>query len=218
MKVKSKSFPFTDREKWVPLNVLKKVIFMGYIIELTVKSFITAFNNAIQTGGPSSPYGTCQWLWQWFCWLLWVTKWEYLLCAGTVLRAHRNISVQLFPCWNSTLCSHLSHCGQPDSALCLELFLASLPAPQSETSLAAVSKLTIFMSFFSPNCAVAKDSPANTGDTGDTRWIPGSRRSPEEGNNNPLQYSLIAWLVKSLPAMQETLVRFLGWGDPLEKG
>ena len=30
--------------------------------------------------------------------------------------------------------------------------------------------------------------------------------------------SLIAQLVKSLPAMQEILVRFLGQEDPLEKG
>ena len=30
--------------------------------------------------------------------------------------------------------------------------------------------------------------------------------------------ALIAQLVKNLPAMQETLVRFLGWEDPLEKG
>ena len=29
--------------------------------------------------------------------------------------------------------------------------------------------------------------------------------------------SLIAQLVKNLPAMQETSVRFLGWEDPLEK-
>ena len=29
--------------------------------------------------------------------------------------------------------------------------------------------------------------------------------------------SLIAQLVKNLPAMQETQVRFLGWEDPLEK-
>ena len=28
---------------------------------------------------------------------------------------------------------------------------------------------------------------------------------------------LIAQSVKNLPAMQETLVRFLGWEDPLEK-
>ena len=30
--------------------------------------------------------------------------------------------------------------------------------------------------------------------------------------------SLIAQLVKNLPAMQETPVRLLGWEDPLEKG
>ena len=30
--------------------------------------------------------------------------------------------------------------------------------------------------------------------------------------------SFVAQLVKNLPAMQETWVRFLGWEDPLEKG
>ena len=29
---------------------------------------------------------------------------------------------------------------------------------------------------------------------------------------------MITQLVKNLPAMQETLVRFVGWEDPLEKG
>ena len=33
-----------------------------------------------------------------------------------------------------------------------------------------------------------------------------------------MEASLIAQLVKNIPAMQETLVRFLGWEDPLEKG
>ena len=28
----------------------------------------------------------------------------------------------------------------------------------------------------------------------------------------------MAQLVKNLPAMQEILVRFVGWGDPLEEG
>ena len=32
------------------------------------------------------------------------------------------------------------------------------------------------------------------------------------------QASLLAQIVKNLPAMQETLVRSLGWEDPLEKG
>ena len=35
---------------------------------------------------------------------------------------------------------------------------------------------------------------------------------------SPWWASLVAQLVKNLPAMQETLVQFLGWEDPLEKG
>ena len=30
--------------------------------------------------------------------------------------------------------------------------------------------------------------------------------------------SLVAQLIKNSPAMQETLVQFLSWEDPLEKG
>ena len=30
--------------------------------------------------------------------------------------------------------------------------------------------------------------------------------------------SLVAQIVKNLPTMQETQVRSLGWGDPLEEG
>ena len=46
-------------------------------------------------------------------------------------------------------------------------------------------------------------------------------RSPGEGIGYPLQYSwasLVAQLVKNLPAMWETWVCSLGWEDPLEKG
>ena len=32
------------------------------------------------------------------------------------------------------------------------------------------------------------------------------------------EVSLVVQLVRNPPAMQETLVRFLGWEDPLEKG
>ena len=31
-------------------------------------------------------------------------------------------------------------------------------------------------------------------------------------------FSLVAQMVKNLPAMQETWVQYLGWEDPLEKG
>ena len=51
--------------------------------------------------------------------------------------------------------------------------------------------------------------------------IPGLRRSTGEGLGYPLQsswVSLVAQLVKNLPAMQETWVRSPCWEDPLEKG
>ena len=50
--------------------------------------------------------------------------------------------------------------------------------------------------------------------------IPESGRSTGEGIGYPLQYfwaSLVAHLVKNLPAMWETWVQSLGWEDPLEK-
>ena len=46
-------------------------------------------------------------------------------------------------------------------------------------------------------------------------------RSTGEGIGYPLQYSwasLVAQLVKNLPAMRETWVQSLDWEDPLEKG
>ena len=36
---------------------------------------------------------------------------------------------------------------------------------------------------------MVKDPPARIGDVGDAGSIPGSGRSPQEGNGNPLQYS-----------------------------
>ena len=51
--------------------------------------------------------------------------------------------------------------------------------------------------------------------------IPRSGISAGEGTGYPLQYSwasLVAQLVKNLPAMRETWVRPLGWEDPLEWG
>ena len=69
-----------------------------------------------------------------------------------------------------------------------------------------------------PDSSVGKESTYNAGDLGS---IPGSGRAPGEGIGYPLQYSwasLVAQLVKNLPAMQETWVRPLGWEDPLEEG
>ena len=38
---------------------------------------------------------------------------------------------------------------------------------------------------------MVKNPPANAGDVGDVGSIPGSGRSPGEGNDNPLQYSCL---------------------------
>ena len=66
--------------------------------------------------------------------------------------------------------------------------------------------------------SVGKESACNVGDPSS---IPGSGRSPGEGIGYPLQcswVSLVAELIKNLPAMWKTWVRSLGWEDPLEKG
>ena len=69
-----------------------------------------------------------------------------------------------------------------------------------------------------PDSSADKESACNAEDPS---LIPGSGRSPGEGIGYPLQYSwasLVAQLVKNLPAMLETWVRSLGWEDALEKG
>ena len=68
-----------------------------------------------------------------------------------------------------------------------------------------------------PDSSAGKESACNAGDPSS---IPGSERSIGEKIGYPLQYSwasLMAQLVKNLPAMRETWVRSLGWEDPLEK-
>ena len=56
---------------------------------------------------------------------------------------------------------------------------------------------------------------------GDPSSIPGLGRSPQQWLGYPLQYSwasLVAQMVKNLPAMQEAWVQSLGWEDSLEEG
>ena len=69
-----------------------------------------------------------------------------------------------------------------------------------------------------PESSVGKESACNAGEPGS---IPRLERSAGKGISYPLQYSwasLMAQLVKNLPAVQETPVGFLGWEDLLEKG
>ena len=70
---------------------------------------------------------------------------------------------------------------------------------------------------FFPDSSVGKESTCNAEDPS---LIPGWGRSAQEGIGYPLQCSwasLVTYLVKNTPTMQETWVRFLDWEDPLEK-
>ena len=69
-----------------------------------------------------------------------------------------------------------------------------------------------------PDSSIGKESACNAGDPGS---IPRLGKSAGEGIGYSPQYSrasLMAQLVKNLPAMWETWVRSLGWEDFLEKG
>ena len=71
------------------------------------------------------------------------------------------------------------------------------------------------MSFL--DSSVGKESACDAGDPG---LIPRLGTSTGDGIGSPLQYSwpsLVAQLVKNLPAMQETLVQLLGQEYLLEK-
>ena len=67
-----------------------------------------------------------------------------------------------------------------------------------------------------PDSSVGGRITCNAGDPG---LIPGSGRSAGEGIGYPLQFwgaSLVAQLIKNLPAIEETWVQSLGQEDPLE--
>ena len=76
---------------------------------------------------------------------------------------------------------------------------------------------TFIHSYF-PSSLVGKESACSVGDPSS---IPGSGRSAEEGIGYPPQYSwasLVAQLVKNLPAMWESWVPSLGWEDSPGEG
>ena len=69
-----------------------------------------------------------------------------------------------------------------------------------------------------PRSSVGEESACNAGDLSS---IPRSGNSPGEGTGYPLHYSwasLVAQLVKNLPAMWQTWVSSLDWEDALEEG
>ena len=61
-----------------------------------------------------------------------------------------------------------------------------------------------------PGGTVVKNPPATAGDTRDLGSIPGSGRSPGEGNNNPLQYSCLENSMEG-GAWQATVHRVTEW-------
>ena len=97
--------------------------------------------------------------------------------------------------------------------VCLSLFLKGQQSYRIR-ALPSQPLLNVLTSY----SLVGKESACNAGDPGS---IPGSGRFPGEGIGYSFQYSwasLVAQLVKNLPAMQETLVQFLGQEDLLEEG
>ena len=69
-----------------------------------------------------------------------------------------------------------------------------------------------------PGSSAGKESACIVGDPSSS---PGSGRSPGEGIGYPLQFSwasLVARMVKNMPAVWETWVWSLGWEDSLEEG
>ena len=64
---------------------------------------------------------------------------------------------------------------------------------------------------------MVKNPPADAGDAGDTGSVPGSGRSPGEGNGNPIQYSCLenpmdggAWSAVDYRLMESQRVRHNG--------
>ena len=79
------------------------------------------------------------------------------------------------------------------------------PRIQTEPSLVKLKPFVVSILGF-PDGSDSKESACNAGDPG---LIPNLGRSPGEGIGYPTQFSwfsLVAQLVKNLPAMQETLV------------
>ena len=106
------------------------------------------------------------------------------------------------------------------SAVCQDFHLASqveyLIFERDDKISRFTSTISQYQGF--PDSSVGKESACNAGNPSS---IPRSGRSAGVGIGYPLQYSwasLVAQLVKNLPAMQETWVRSLGWEDPVEKG
>ena len=93
--------------------------------------------------------------------------------------------------------------------LCVSDLMSTTLASDSFPPASFSKDLPWFLGF--PDSSIGKESACNAGDPGS---IPGLGRSTGEGIGYPFQYSwasLVAQLVKNLPAMQETWVGKIPW-------
>ena len=93
-------------------------------------------------------------------------------------------------------------CFQNGLLISLHCFLFNSSTPES-----FVNILKYFMHWVSQVVLVVKNPSASAGDTRDVGLIPGSGRSPGEGNGNPLQYSCLEDSHE-----QRSLVGYSLWG------
>ena len=94
-------------------------------------------------------------------------------------------------------------------------FHCNHPQQTALTALLVLS-LTVYKGF--PDSSVGKESACSAGDPGSVARL---GKFAGEWKGYPLQYSwasLVAQMVKNLPAMRETSVQSLGWEDHLEEG
>ena len=87
------------------------------------------------------------------------------------MRSENHVLAIIYPCWHLLRLSECWSLAFRDQAMHFAV----------EQTLIWASQVVL----------VVKTSPANTGDARDEGSIPGSGRSPGEGNGNPLQYSCL---------------------------
>ena len=102
---------------------------------------------------------------------------------------------------SSVLAWRIPGMGEPGGLLSMAVYGVA----QSRTRLKRLSSSSSVL-FGLPGSSAGKESTCNAGYSGS---LPGLGRSPAEGTGYPLPYSwasLVAQMVKNLPAMQETPV------------
>ena len=98
------------------------------------------------------------------------------------------------------------------------IFIPRMPLGGGESGDSYSDCIYYYLLMFVPGSSAGKESACSAGVPG---LIPGLGRSAGEGIGYTLQYSwasLVAQLIKNLPATRDTWVQSLDWEDPVEKG